>query len=226
MYNIVLLDADGTLFDYNKAEKYALYETLMKFNYVGNIDQVKHKYRDINKNLWLELENGEITKDKLRTERFRRLFIELQLEFDVKKISDYYINKLAEGSFLIDGAKEICEYLSSRYILVIITNGMKEVQLSRIERSVLRPCISEIVVSEDAGVNKPNPYIYEYTLKRLNHNCKKDIIMIGDSLSSDVQGGINYGIDTCWFNSDNVENITTIRPTYEINELKDLFSLL
>ena len=226
MYEVILIDADGTLFDYSKAEKYALEETLGRNNYKGNILEICRRYRDINSELWLQLERGTITKDELRTERFKRLFEEYNLEYSIDDFSEYYLEKLGEANFLIEGAEEICKYLSEKYKVVIITNGIKKVQLSRLDKSAIKDYINEIVISEEVGVNKPEVYIFEYALNLIEHKCKKSVIMIGDSLTSDIQGGIRFEIDTCWLNLDNTENVTDIKPKYQINTLKGLSDIL
>lgn len=146
-------------------------------------------------------------KDQLRTERFLRLFNEF---------GNCYLERLGKAGFLIDGSEDICKYLSRKYKLVILTNGMKEVQLSRFGQSSIKQYISDIIISEEVGVNKQNPYIFEYTLDRLNHGDKDSVIIIGDSLTSDIQGGINFGIDTCWLNLDNVYNDTNIQPNISL----------
>jgi YjjG family noncanonical pyrimidine nucleotidase len=232
MYKLVLVDADGTLFDYYKAEGYALKEALKYFNYSGDEKRALENYRKINSKLWLDLEMGEITKEKLRTERFKLLFKEFKVDIQVNDFSNYYLSKLGEASFLIEGAEEICRYLSEKYLLTILTNGIKKVQLSRLKGSPIDDYIDYIVISDEVGVNKPDPYIFEYTLKLVNHHNKEaiinkeDIIIIGDSLTSDIQGGLNFGIDTCWLNLHGLENNTGIIPKYEVNNLRELKNIL
>ncbi|GKX32290.1 noncanonical pyrimidine nucleotidase, YjjG family protein [Vallitalea longa] len=227
MYEVVLLDADGTLFNYNMAEKYALGEAFKKFSYKGNIEEISKRYKTINLNLWLELEKGNITKDKLRYERFQRLFDEYELDFDAQEFSENYLLSLSECNFLIDGAEDICKYLKDKgYKVVILTNGIKKVQSSRLGRSDVKDYIDDMVVSEEVGVNKPDPLIYDYTFNLVNHSDKNSVIMIGDSLTADIQGGINYGIHTCWLNLDNISNDTNINPTYEIYSLSQLKDIL
>ena len=226
MYKLLLLDADGTIFDFDKAEEYALQSSLEYFKYHGDFIELKKKYKIINSGLWHELELGNISKNELREERFRRLFTIYKLDFNIKDFSDIYLQFLSKGSYLIDGAVDICKYLSSKYKLVILTNGIKEVQLSRLEGSVIKDYISDIIISEEAGVNKPDPYIFEYSFNRIKHNCKSDVMIIGDSLTSDIQGGNNFGIDSCWLNLNNITNKTTALPTYSINSLAELKELL
>lgn len=226
MYEIVLIDADNTLFDYNKSEKYALTETLREFCYKGNIFEAHERFKDINNKLWLEFEQGKVAKAELRTERFRRLFNEFKIDGSIDIFSEQYLKKLGEGSFLIEDAEWMCKYLSEKYSIIIVTNGIKEVQLSRLKKSSIKKYIAGIVVSDDIGVNKPDAYIFEYALSLIKHKDKKSVIMIGDSLTSDIQGGINFGIDTCWLNFDKIENYTDIRPKYQVDTLKGLLDIL
>lgn len=226
MYELILIDADNTLFDFDKAEKYALVQALEQFGFNSNIDEIVRRYKIINSDLWIKLEKGTITKDALRTERYKRLFKESGLEYPVEEFSEYYLKKLSECSFLIDGAEDVCKYLSEKYKVVIVTNGIREVQLSRLKKSTINKYIDDIVISEAIGINKPDPKIFEYALKLVKHKDKKSAIMIGDSLSSDIQGGINFGIDTCWFNAFKVKNETGIIPNYQIGSLKELMDIL
>ncbi len=226
MYEVVLIDADNTLFDFDRAGKYALKKALEKFKYKGDINRIYKRYKRINSKLWLELEKDTITKEELMIKRFRELFKEFKVKYPYESFNEYYLENLGKASFLITGAEEICAYLSKKYILVVITNGTKEVQLSRLNNSPIKKYFTEIVISEEIGVNKPHPHIFEYTLKLLGHKNKESVIIIGDSLTSDIKGGINFEIDTCWFNKNDEENLTDIKPDYQIKRLKELYDIL
>lgn len=226
MYELILIDADDTLFDYKMAEKHAINQAFIEFNFEGDITEISNRYKEINSRLWLELEMGKVSKDKLKTERFKRLFKEYNLDYPVEYFSEFYLKKLGEGSFLLEEAEDICKYLSEKYKVVIVTNGIKEVQLSRLEKSTIKQHISGIIISEDVGVNKPHPYIFECALSFAKHSNKRSVIMIGDSLTSDIQGGNDFGIDTCWLNLHNQENITAIKPKYQIKQLKGLLEIV
>jgi YjjG family noncanonical pyrimidine nucleotidase len=226
MYNLILLDADGTLFDYDKAEESALKKSLEYIVFDGDLDDIHKRYRIINASLWKELELGTISKDKLRFERFNRLFEEFGIVFSVDDFSSYYLKRLGEGIYLLDGAEEMCKELSENHRLVILTNGIKEVQLSRLNDSSIKRYIDNMVISDEVGVSKPNPYIFEHTLNLLNHNNKSDVLMVGDSLTSDIKGGLNFGIDTCWYNPKNLVNNSGIDPKYSITSLKDIHKIV
>ena len=227
MIEVILIDADDTLFDYQKAETHALFSSFEYFNIEGDFLDIQKKYNVINKKLWLDLENGKIEKEVLKYKRFEYLSIEYNFDYNPVEFSRYYLSKLGEGTFLFDGSEEICEYLNHNYKLVIVTNGIKEVQLSRINNSTISNFISEIVISDEIGISKPDYKIFEYALNKINYTGSKDrVIMVGDSLTADIQGGINYGIKTCWVNLFGKENNLNINPTYEINDLYNLKNIL
>jgi 2-haloacid dehalogenase len=225
-YEVILFDADGTLFDYDKAEAYALEKAFKHFNFKYKEDDDLKNYRLINKQIWIEYENGQIDSKNLRIERFKRLFDNYEEKIDFNEFSKIYLSLLGDGIFLIDGAEDVCKYLSGKYKIVILTNGIKEVQLSRIKNSPLSKYIHDIITSEETGYKKPDIGIFDYTFNRIAHLDKGTTLIIGDSLSSDIQGGINYEIDTCWYNSIGEENKSGLKPNYEIKDLRQLIKLL
>ncbi len=226
MYEVILLDADGTLFDFDQAEHYAFAQTISQQPILAVNEDVFEAYQSINKALWVELEKGKITTEQIKTERFRRLLKDRASEVDIQEISQLYIEKLSEGNFLLEGALELCQYLYEKYRLVIITNGINEVQKSRLARSDIKAYIEWMTISGEAGFSKPDPRIFEYTLEKIGYVKPHKCLMVGDSLTSDIQGGINFGVDTCWVNLDNNVNNTLLKPTYEINHLSQLKDIL
>lgn len=225
-YNVILFDADGTLFDYDKAEAHALEKAFKHFNFKYKEESELKNYKIINKEIWIDYENGKIDSKNLRTERFRRLFENFEEKIDFNEFSNIYLSLLAKGIFLIDGAEEVCRYLFEKYKIVILTNGIKDVQLSRIKNSSLNKYIHDIITSEETGYKKPDVGIFDYTFNRIEHFDKGTTLIIGDSLSSDIQGGINYKIDTCWYNPIDEENKSGLKPNYEIKDLRQLITLL
>ena len=225
-YKVILFDADETLFDFKKTEREAFKNTMMEFGF--DYDESYHFsiYKEINTAIWKELEEGIITQEKLKIERFKRLNDKLNAGFDEEEFSKAYMINLGNGSFLLDGAIELIEDLSSKYILSIVTNGLTIVQERRVKNSVIAKYFKDIVISEEVGISKPNPEIFEYALSNIKGVNKNEILMIGDSLSSDIRGGINYGIDTCWFNIHKEKNNSGLSPTYEVSSYKELADLL
>ncbi|WP_105618687.1 YjjG family noncanonical pyrimidine nucleotidase [Vallitalea okinawensis] len=225
-YEIIIFDADETLFDFKKSEKDALKNTMLEFNLEYDENHHLKIYKDINTAIWKELEEGLITQKKLKIERFKRFSNKLDAGFDEHLFAQSYMKHLSNASFLYDDSIAIVESLYKNYRLTIITNGLKDVQNNRIRKSIIAQYFEDIVISEEIEISKPDPKIFEHALNNINHMNKKKVLMVGDSLTSDIQGGINFGIDTCWFNPNKTDNKTDIQPTYEISNLMELKDVL
>ena len=225
-YKVLLFDADDTLFDFKKTEEFALEVALTKIGVDYDKEYHLTVYKKVNTKIWKELEEGKILLKKLKTERFKRYFEKLQVEFDPVKFADIYMESLGDGSFLFEDAREIVEELGKKTRMAIITNGLSKVQNKRIKKSIISHHFEEVVISEEVEITKPNPEIFELTMARINHSDKSSVLMIGDNLASDIQGGINYGIDTCWYNPDSKENKKGINPTYEVKSLEELKNII
>lgn len=225
-YEVILFDADNTLWDYNKSEEYSLEKALRSFNVEYQKNSHLSSYREINKLIWDEFEKALITVEQLKIERFRKFFKQFELTIEPEVFSRIYLDCLAETAFLIDGADEILADFNQHYKLVLITNGLAKVQHSRLKRSLLKQYFQDIIISEEVGVAKPKVEIFEHTFERINHSDKKTALIVGDSLSSDIQGGFNFGIDTCWYNPTKKKNISNVKPTYEIHDLRELKEIL
>ncbi|WP_438494194.1 YjjG family noncanonical pyrimidine nucleotidase [Paenibacillus sp. IHBB 3054] len=224
-YEVILFDADDTLFDYGMAEGQAFLNVFAHFGLPTGAEEYAASYREINQALWKDLEQGRITSAALRVERFNRLFAHHKLEYSPEAFSEVYLRFLGEGTYLIQGAVELCGELTGCR-LAIITNGIKDVQLSRIQGSPLCNTFEQIIISEEAGSQKPEPGIFDYAFAKLGITDKSKVLIVGDSLTSDIQGGMNYGIDTCWFNPLEKANEAGIKPTYEIRDLSELLGII
>ena len=225
-YKVILFDADETLFDFKNAEREAFKNTMIDFgvdyeeNYHFNI------YKEINTAIWKELEEGLITQEKLKIERFRRFIYKINMKFNENDFASTYMKYLGECSFLFEGAMELIEDLSSKYTLSIVTNGLTTVQERRIKKSIIAKYFKDIVISEEIGIAKPHPKIFEHAIRNLGEFKKDEVLMIGDNFSSDIIEGINYNIDTCWYNPNKIENKSGLSPTYEMVNYKEIRSLL
>lgn len=224
-YSTVFIDADETLYDFELAEKNALARCFEDFQVELSKD-VLSKYLEINKGLWVEIEKGTISQLELRTERFRRLFAYFGIYRHVERFSNRYLEWLGKGTQLLDGAEDLCIYLKSKYRLVVITNGIKEVQHPRIENSKLAPYFDAVIVSEDIGYAKPDVRLFDHAAALIELKDKAEVIMVGDSLSSDIQGGINFGIDTCWVNLKNQDKPENLEVTYVVTSLEAIKEIL
>lgn len=225
-YEVIIFDADETLFDFRKSERVAFENTMHEFSLEYDESHHLKIYHEINSAVWKEFEDGLITQEKLKTDRFKRLSDRLEIKFDEIEFAKSYMKHLANASFLYDNSLELVESLHKDYRLTIVTNGLKEVQDNRIRKSIIAKYFENIVVSEEIKVSKPDPKIFEHTLNNIKHIDKSKVLIVGDSLTSDIQGGINFGIDTCWYNPKKLENNTAIKPTYEINNLLELKMIL
>jgi putative hydrolase of the HAD superfamily len=225
-YEIIIFDADETLFDFKKSEREAIKNTMIEFNIEYDENYHLKIYSEINAAIWREFEDGLITQDKLKVERFKRLSDKLNVKFDEVEFAKSYMKHLSHASFLFDDSIPLIESLHKSYKLSIVTNGLKDVQNNRIRKSVIAKYFEDIVISEEVKVSKPNPEIFELALTNIKHADKSKVLMVGDSLTSDIQGGINFGVDTCWYNPNKIENMTKFKPTYEISSLMELKNVL
>ncbi len=223
-YHWLLFDADDTLFDYQRAEVNALQAVFREFELP--LDTRAHAlYRAFNHELWLRFEKGEVTGEQIRAQRFTLLFQALQ-QREPPTLAERYIDHLAEQTTLAPGARETLDILHTTYRLAIITNGMTRVQRTRLARSALAPYISELIISEEVGAAKPAPEIFEYAFARMGHPRKDQVLIIGDSLTSDMQGGARFGIDTCWYNPKHQPRPAQPRLTHQVHALRELIRWL
>lgn len=225
-YEVILFDADDTLFDFKKTEDFAIKNLVSTLESNFDDEYVINTYKDINTKIWIEFEEGKITSDALKIERFDRLIKKLELNADANELCNMYVKFLGDGSFLYKETEDLLNYLSKNYRIAIITNGLLDVQHRRIRNSVVGHYFEDVVISDEIKIAKPNPEIFTHALNNLSYKKKESVLMIGDSLNSDIKGGINAGIDTCWFNQHKKENTSNIKPTYEINSLLQLKEIL
>lgn len=223
-YKLILFDADGTLFDFEKAEKRAFFETMRNFGIKEDLVLLHTEYERINKAVWKEFEENRISAAELRIIRFLRFFERCNLSHDARKMSDHYLKNLSAGTDLLPEAASIVKYFSQRIRVAIVTNGLADVQRPRFSRSILSPFFPHIFISEEIGAAKPQRRFFDAVFAKLPYS--DSTLIVGDNLSSDIKGGNDYGIDTCWFNRLNVKNETSIKPHYEINNLSELKNIL
>jgi 2-haloacid dehalogenase len=224
-YQWLLFDADGTLFDYNLAEEKALGQTFRDLE-INFAETFAPQYRKINQQIWDDFENGRISAEALRIERFSRLFETLRVSADVAKFSAQYLVNLSKAADLIDGAEETVRALHSRFRLAIITNGLKDVQRPRLALTPMAGMFEVIAISEEIGAAKPAVEFFDAVFEKIGRPPRQAALVIGDSLTSDIQGGINYGLDTCWFNPAGKPAPAEMRITHEIRSLAELIHLL
>ncbi len=225
LYPIVLFDADGTLFDFDRAEGHALKQTFAAFQMPFS-QRIRDSYREINQALWEALERSETDKATLKTERFRRLLHTHHLSGRPDALNLEYETQLARCSFLLDGAVSVCQGLAAFCQLAIITNGLADVQHSRFYGSPLPQWIPHLFISDCIGHEKPHPVFFQTVLQALAVADKGRVLVVGDSLTADVAGGQQAGLATCWMNPAGKTAPAHIRPTYDIRSLTDLYPIV
>jgi len=224
-YELILFDADGTLFDYDKAEAYALKNAFATAQIPYQKEYI-NAYKIINSTLWLDFEKGLISPAEIRVERFDQLFDQFKIKTDITEFGDIYLGFFAEAGFLIDNADYIVNKTSAQSTTAIITNGLSVVQRSRFSKAPIMSQFKDVIISEEVGCAKPDPKIFEITFEKLNHKNKNTTLIIGDSLTSDIQGGVNFGITTCWFNPKRSPNNSGLVPDFEIQKLEELLEIV
>jgi 2-haloacid dehalogenase len=224
-YPWLFFDADGTLFDYNRAEATAFRKAfdLLQFQFEENYLDT---YQKINRGLWQALERHEITPALLRVRRFELLLETLQLSGSADDLNIAYVEQLGLCNDLIDGAYEVLQTVSKSSRIAIVTNGLEAVQRSRMMHSTIQSFITELVISEEVGAAKPHPAFFDTAFARTGNPPKSDVLIIGDSLTSDIHGGADYGIDTCWYNSGGEAKPEGLAITYEIRNLRELLEII
>ena len=224
-YHTILFDADNTLLDFFASEHEALSDALRLFG-IDPTKEVIQTYSRINAETWKRLERGEITKDQLRVLRFEDFCKYYGFEIDVQGLASVYTELLANKIFLMDGALETCRALCESCRLYVITNGMASVQHGRFDPSPLAPLFQASFISDEIGIEKPQQGFFDHVKRNIPDFCAADTLVVGDSLTSDIAGGIAAGLDTCWFNPDKKDAPEGMPITYTIHELKELIPLV
>lgn len=221
----VLLDLDNTILDFDAAERAALSETLREFGVVPT-QAVLGRYHELNVLHWELLEEGKLTREQTLTRRFERLFAVLGLACDGAAVNDRYERLLCRGHAFMPGARELLERLRGRYPLYAVSNGNAFVQDARIAGAGLAAYFEDFFISERIGADKPSRAYFDACFAAIPGFDRRRALMVGDSLTSDIRGGINAGVTTCWFNPQKKPGRNDVRPDYEISSLDQLPPLL
>jgi len=223
-YEILLMDADETLLDFRRSEGYAL-ETELKTCGVTMTGEIHDTYHEINRVLWQQLERGEVTRERLKVIRFEQLFEHIGLKnVDAASFNAAYMKTLSTKGFMLDGALALLQKLHERYTIYIITNGSASVQHVRLADSGMLPFIDGVFISEEVGADKPSAVFFDRVCETIGLDDRSKALVIGDSLTSDILGGINSGFDTCWYNPNGM--ITDLSPTYTVSSFEKMAQLL
>lgn len=224
-YNCIMMDIDNTLLDFDAAERKALLETLQQFSLPCDEAAVS-RYHEINSSLWGELNKGKIRRDKLVVERFDRFVKEVGAAAKATELNRAYTEHLATHADVIPGAEEALQELAEVATMIAVSNGTESVERGRLKLSGFEKYFDDIFISEAVGVSKPNPKIFQMAMRKLGIEHSDKVLVVGDSLSADIQGGVNAGLDTCWVNMKGLENESGLTPTYEVKALSELYPIV
>jgi len=227
MYKYLLWDIDGTVLNFLASEAYAVRFLFEKYNIGKCSDKMLKLYSEINSKYWQMLERGELTKPEILVGRFREFFEKIGVDVSLAERFnlDYQIT-LGDHIEFIDNAEDILLSQKGKYTLVAVTNGTKVAQEKKLRLSGLNKIFDAIFISENVGAEKPNREYFDYVFKKLGITDKREVLLIGDSLTSDMKGGLSAGIDTCWFNPTHNPNTLDISVTYEIDDLKKITDIV
>ena len=223
-YPVLLLDADDTLFDFAQASA-AAFSTLCRTCSLPWSEEHQALYDSISQSLWAQLDRGQVTKEFLVVERFRRYLSRLGLPGDPAECNRIYLEALGRSAVLLPHALEVCRTLAQDHRLYIITNAVASVQRARLSQSAIAPYIQGAFISEEAGAAKPSRAYFDYVLTHLSGVRPEDCLVVGDSLSSDIQGANNADLPCCWFNRTGAPRPEGLRIDYEITSLPQLLEI-
>lgn len=226
-YKVVLWDLDQTLLNFDLAMDHALRTVFVQHDLEIN-EEIVARYEAINRSYWLRLELGEMTKEQVTVGRFRTLFEELGVaHVTPEQMNADFQRELANVFFYMDGAKELVTMLKEKgYRQYVVTNGVNATQASKMKRSGLDRIMDGVFVSEVIGYPKPMKEYFDACFAALPGVGREACILVGDSLTSDMRGAENAGIDSCWFNPEKKEKDVNVRTDYEIHSLKELIPIL
>lgn len=226
MIRFLLLDLDDTILDFKKAEHIAVQQVIRGAG-VEPTDAVCTRYSQINQLHWQMMERGEITREQVLVDRFAMLFRELGKTADPVAVARSYEKLLGVGHYYLPGAEQtLKQELFGKYRLFLVSNGTASVQHSRLESAGLYPYFEQVFVSEELGSHKPEPAFFDACFAKIPDFDRTQALMVGDSLTSDILGGIRSGLRTCWVNPQGKDAPPEIQPDYQIQGLSQLPALL
>lgn len=222
----LLFDLDNTLLDFDEGAQVAIKQTLSHFQLHDRADELIRSYHQINHFCWDQFERGAIDVHTLKDQRFTMFVEQNQLDIDPQVMNRFYLTLLSQQTEEIVGARMLLDQTFSRFKLVLVTNGFPEVQYPRISKSAIGTYFKHIIVSEEIGHSKPAPEFFDHAFAKMGSPQKEQVMIIGDSLSSDIKGGAQYGIRTCWFNFQGIANQSGIQPDYTVTALAEISNIL
>ena len=224
-YTTILLDADGTLLDFEAAQREAFFAAMRRMKVPAG-EEMLARYDRINHTQWKRLERGEVTREAMLAERYALLFAEWGLERDPQAANRAYGDALAESAPLLPGARELLEALSPVAYLAIITNGVPHSQHRCFALSGIDRYVRQVLISGEVGCEKPDPRFFRAALERCGAPDPREVLVVGDSISADIAGAAAAGLDSCWFNPKGTPLPAGVMPTYLASDLREVAALV
>lgn len=225
-FSTILWDMDDTLLDFLYSEKYAITKCFRTVGLKITEEQIA-RYSQINKGFWKRYELGEVTREQLLSGRFLQLFQEYGIrDIDLKSFQKEYEEALGSVVSHKDDSLTICKSLHGHVRQYVVTNGIAATQRNKLKLAGFLETMEGVFVSEEVGTPKPGREFFDYCLERVEEKDLSRILIVGDSLSSDIRGGIQAGIATCWYRPEEAVNDTPYKPDYEISDLHMIYDIL
>lgn len=219
-YTTLLIDIDDTLLDFQFAQHYAIQQLFHYYKLPVTTDNIT-SYKRMNQSMWEDFEKGTLTKQQLLDTRFSNFFKQFHIKVDGKAADERYRHFLTQGNQVIEGVIPFLNRVSPTHRLAIISNGVYQTQMNRLKNNDLLKFFDAIFISDQIGYQKPSIHFFNAVIEQMQISTKETLI-IGDSLTADIQGGINAKIDTCFINTQQIT--PTIQPTYMVHTIKDLLT--
>lgn len=225
MIQAIFFDLDDTLLDFGKAERVAVVKAFRQVGLTPD-EAFLREYSEINQAQWRRMERGETTREALLVDRFNILFRRHGIAVPGSVCEDYYRQYLAIGHYFIDGAEALLAALAPKYPLYLASNGVAATQYSRLKSAGIGHYFQKIFISEDTGYHKPEKEYFQYCFRAMGDPDPSTLLMVGDSLSSDILGGKNAGMQTCWFNPQHLTCPMDCKPDFEVHHLLEILNIL
>ena len=227
MFKVILWDVDATLLNFEKAEEAGIRGCFEKYNLGECTDEMLEIYKVINRGYWQAMERGEIEKPVLLVKRFEDFLNAYGLDSSVAAdFNELYQILLGETVVFYENALETVQALKGKVLQCAVTNGTKVAQDGKLKNSGLDKEFDHVFISEVVGIEKPNKGFFDAVFAEIGEYDRDEVLIVGDSLTSDIQGGVNAGIKTCWFNPKCAENSSMLKPDYEIRDIGEVLKLI
>ena len=227
MIQTILWDVDATLLDFHAAEKAAILKLFRQFHLGECTEEMLQRYANINRGYWERLERGELTRDQVLVGRFQEFFEKEELDVSAAPaFNEAYQSSLGDTIVYRDDSYHIIKSLRGKVKQYVVSNGTIVAQEKKLRLSGLGELMDGVFLSEELGVEKPNKVFFDKVFKEIGDMDRDTVLIVGDSLTSDIRGGNNAGIRTCWYNPGHAALIEDVHVDYEITDLHEVYDLL